>query len=296
MMRPDPRRVAVLIACALAATACTADASNDTAGTPSPTIVLSASPATAAATATPVAPPDVDAAAYTVLDVDTGSFMAEREADTPRAVASVTKLLTAYVVMQAGDPTHVVTVPQMHIDPKESVIGLHAGEQLPRDVLLRAMLIVSANDAARALAVDLAGSETAFADLMNAAAAELGMTNTHAVNPVGLDADGAHSTARDIALLAAVLMSDETFRQTVARSDARLHGEVFPATNDDFLLGYPGANGVKTGSTTQAGSCLVASATRDGRTLIAVVLGASSATARTQSAIKLLDWAFAFPA
>jgi serine-type D-Ala-D-Ala carboxypeptidase (penicillin-binding protein 5/6) len=295
MRRPAHRPLAFLIACAVAATACAGDGRNDAAWTTSPTIVLGTPPATVAAPAAPVAPPEVDAAAYTVLDVDTGSFLAEREADTPRAVGSVTKLLTAYVIMQAGDPTHVVTVPPMQIDPMESVIGLQAGEQLPRDVLLRAMLIVSANDAARALAVDLAGSETAFADRMNTAAAELGLTNTHSVNPVGLDADGAHSTARDMARLAAVLMDDETFRHTAARSEARLHGQVFPATNDDFLLAYPGANGVKTGSTTRAGSCLVASATRDGRTLIAVVLGASSATARTKSAIALLDWAFAQP-
>jgi D-alanyl-D-alanine carboxypeptidase (penicillin-binding protein 5/6) len=241
-------------------------------------------------------PPDVDAAAYAVLDMDTSSFLAERNADAPRAVGSAMKLLTAYAVMQAGDPTHLVTVPRMQIDPKESAIGLHVGEQLPRDVLLRALLIVSANDAAHALAIDIAGSEAEFTNQMNAAATQLGLANTHAVNPVGLDADGAHSTASDLARLAAVLMSDATFRQTVARSDATLHGHVFPATNDDFLLGYSGADGVKTGHTTQAGWCLVASASRDGRTLIAVVLGASTKTARTQSAIALLDWAFAQPA
>jgi D-alanyl-D-alanine carboxypeptidase (penicillin-binding protein 5/6) len=289
------RRVAAVgLACALTLAGCARHDADAAAETTSPATVVGTLPRIATTTGTTL--PAVDAAAYTVLDVDTGSFLAEHEADTPRPIASITKLLTAYVVMQAGDPAHVVTVPQMEIDPMESVIGLQAGEQLPRDVLLRAMLIVSANDAARALAVDVAGSESAFADLMNAAAADLGLTNTHAVNPVGLDADGAHSTARDMARLAAVLMRDETFRQTVARPDARLHGEVFPATNDDFLRDYPGATGVKTGNTTNAGACLVASATRNGRTLIAVVLGASSETARTESAETLLDWAFAQPA
>lgn len=288
------RRVA-LLACILAASGCAArgDAAGATA------TGVTAPPPAEVASATPNRPPrgpTVDAAAYAVLDVASGEFLIEHAADTPRAIASVTKLLTAYVVMQAGDPAHVVTVPEMQIEPDESVIGLYAGERLPRDVLLRAMLIVSANDAARALAVDIAGSESAFAELMNAAAAELGLTGTHAVNPVGLDADGAHSTARDVARLAAVLMGDATFRETVARTDARLHGTVHPATNDDFLLGYAGANGVKTGSTTQAGACLVASATRGGRTLIAVVLGASSTQARTSSAETLLDWAFDLPA
>lgn len=237
--------------------------------------------------------PEVDAQAYVVYDVDGGAFLAEREADAQRAVGSVMKLLTAYVVMQAGDPTHIVTMPNLQMDPEESVIGLYAGEQKQRDLLLRAMLIVSANDAARALAIDLAGSEEAFAEQMNAAAASLGLTNTHAVNPVGLDADGAHSTARDMAKLAALLMSDPTFRETVARRDAGLHDQTFPATNADFLTSYAGGNGVKTGHTTEAGYCLVASATRDGRTLIAVVLGASSDDARTKSAMELLDWAFA---
>jgi D-alanyl-D-alanine carboxypeptidase (penicillin-binding protein 5/6) len=204
------------------------------------------------------------------------------------------KLLTAYVVMQAGDPTHIVTVPQMQIDPTESAIGLYAGEQLQRDLLVRAMLIVSANDAARALAIDLAGSEDAFAAQMNAAAAGLGLTGTVAANPVGLDAPGAHSTARDMTMLASVLLGDETFRTTVARTDASLHGLVFPATND-LLRTYPGAIGVKTGHTTEAGYCVVGAATRDGRTVIVTVLGAPTDASRLQGATTLLDWAFAQP-
>jgi D-alanyl-D-alanine carboxypeptidase (penicillin-binding protein 5/6) len=287
-------RRGALLACVLAASACTTPGN---AAAPAATVRAPSPPAhvTQGTSTTLRDRPTVDAAAYAVLDVASGEFLVEHAADTPRAVASVTKLLTAYVVMQAGDPSRVVTVPQMQIEPGESVIGLQTGEQLPRDVLLRAMLIVSANDAARALAVDVAGSESAFVDLMNAAAAELGLTGTRAVNPVGLDADGAHSTARDVARLAALLLRDATFRETVARTDARLHGTVHPATNDDFLLGYEGATGVKTGTTTRAGACLVASATRDGRTLIAVVLGAPSTAARTASAIALLDWAFDRP-
>ena len=135
MRFPARRLVAVSIACAVAATACARDGGDDAATTTSPSIVLgtpAAADAAPVAPVTPVAPPEVDAAAYTVLDADTGSFLAEREADAQRAVASVTKLLTAYVVMQAGDPAHVVTVPPMQIDPRESVIGLSAGEQLDR--------------------------------------------------------------------------------------------------------------------------------------------------------------------
>ena len=241
------------------------------------------------------APPTVDAVTYAVLDTSTGTWLATSGADEPRPVGSTIKLLTSYVVMQAGEPDRTVTVPALDLDPEESAIGLYPGERLSRAVLLRAMMIVSANDAARALAVDVGGSQDGFVAMMNAAAAELGLTGTVAANPIGLDADGAHSTARDLATLAARLMLDETFRATVARTSASLHGQTFPATNDDFLTGYPGADGVKTGHTTQAGYCLVASATRDGRRLVAVVLGSSSADARVDAATALLDWAFAVP-
>ncbi len=143
-------------------------------------------------------PPVVDATAYAVLDTSTGTWLATSAADEQVAVGSTIKLLTTYVVMQAGDPDKVVTVPQLDLDPEESAIGLYAGEQLSRAVLLRAMLIVSANDAARTLAADVGGTQDGFVAMMNSAAAALGLTGTVAANPIGLDADGAHSTARDL--------------------------------------------------------------------------------------------------
>lgn len=242
------------------------------------------------------APPAVDATAYAVLDTSTGTWLATSAADEQLAVGSTMKLLTTYVVMQAGDPEHVVTVPQLELDPEESSIGLYPGERLSRAVLLRAMLIVSANDAARSLAVDVGGSQDGFVAMMNTAASTLGLAGTVAANPIGLDATGAHSTARDLATLAALLMQDETFRATVARTSASLHGQTLPSTNAAFLTGYPGADGVKTGHTSQAGYCLVASATRDGRRLVAVVLGSSTDSARVSAVSALLDWAFALPA
>ena len=226
-----------------------------------------------------------------VYDVGSQQWLAEHEADTPRAVGSVMKLLTAYVVIQAGDPTHVATVPALQLDKSESSIGLYEGEKLKRDLLMRAMLIVSANDAARTLAVDVGGTEDAFVTRMNTAAQALGMVNTVAANPVGLDAAGEHSSARDMVTLANILMGDPTFRATVARKDARLHGLVFPSTND-LLSTYAGATGVKTGHTTDAGYCVVGSATRDGRSVIVAVLGAPSDKARLTGATALLDWAF----
>ena len=238
-------------------------------------------------------PPSVDATAYAVYDTSTGEWLAESGADNPVAVGSVMKLLTAKVVMDDGDLTKVVTVPDLQMDPMESAIGLYEGEQLPRDVLLRAMLIVSANDAARALAVDVAGSQDAFVEMMNQTAQDLGLDNTVASNPVGLDSGTARSSARDMVRLADLLMQDESFRTTVARTSANLHGQTFASTNDLLVAGYPGADGVKTGHTTDAGYCLVGSATRDGRRIIVAVFGSSTDAARVAAASTLLDWAFA---
>jgi D-alanyl-D-alanine carboxypeptidase len=194
--------------------------------------------------------------------------------------------------MAAGEPDRIVTAPErLLVSSEESAIGLVPGEQLPRDVLLRAMLIVSANDAARALAVDIAGSEAKLAEHMTSAAAELGLTGTRAANATGLDADGQHSTARDMVVLGDVLMADSEFARIAARTDAKLHGQTFPATND-LLSIYPGADGIKTGRTTEGGWCILASASRGGRRVIVAVLGAANEAERNAAASALLDWAF----
>ena len=242
-------------------------------------------------TSDPNQPPVINAAAYAVYDVGSQQWLAASDADTPRPVGSLMKLLTAYVVMQAGDPKHVATVPAMQLDPAESVIGLYEGQRLPRDVLLRAELIVSANDAARTLALDVGGSEEGFVAMMNAAAQALGMAQTVAINSVGLDAEGAHSSPRDMVTIASILMQDSTFRATVARTDAEMNGHHFNATNK-LLTTYEGATGIKTGHTTEAGYCLVGSATRGDRNIIVAVLGAPSDAARFAGTSALLDWAF----
>ena len=258
--------------------------------TAAPTTTVPAPPASTTAV-DPAQPPPIDAASYVVYDVGSKQWLADIDADTPRPVGSLMKLLTAYVVMQAGDPTHVATVPAMQLDPAESAIGLYEGQRLQRDVLLRAELIVSANDAARTLALDVGGSEDAFVTMMNDAAQTLGMSQTVAVNSVRLDAEGAHSSARDMVTIATILMQDPTFRATVARTDAKMNGHRFNATNK-LLTSYDGATGVKTGHTTDAGYCLVGSATRGDRSVIVAVLGAPTDKARIDGASALLDWAF----
>jgi D-alanyl-D-alanine carboxypeptidase (penicillin-binding protein 5/6) len=238
------------------------------------------------------AAPRVTAAAWGVYDVTGAKWLASDHRTAPLRVGSLMKLLTAYVVQQAGDPTHMVTIPTMAIDPRESRIGVLPGERYDRALLVRAMLIVSASDAARALAVDVAGSEASFVTKMNAAAAALGLSDTVARNSMGLDATGAHSTVADLVQLTLELRKDPVFLATVQRRTAALHGHTFANTNR-LLATYRGADGVKTGHTTRAGYCVVATATRDGRTLMVVVLGAPSDAARVAAATSLLDWAFA---
>ena len=264
-----------------------------------PTTAAPAPPTTPAPTAPPAPPttvvPAPDAKAFAVYDMRAGTFLLGSQQDTPLAVGSLMKLVAAQTAYAAGDPVKVATAPAgLIIDPAESRIGIFEGQQLSRDLLVRAMLIVSANDAARMLAIDIAGGEAPFADLMNQTAAALGLANTHAVNVTGLDQDGEYSSAADLTKLAAFLMGNQTFQLTVRRTSASLNDKTLPSTND-LLKKYPGADGIKTGHTTNAGYCIVASATRDGRRIIATVLGAPTETARDADATALLDWAFQQP-
>jgi D-alanyl-D-alanine carboxypeptidase len=251
-------------------------------------------PTTTAAPTTTVVPV-VEAAAYAVYDMRSGQFLAASQADTPLPVASLIKLLAAQTAYAAGQPTKVVVAPPgLILDPEESRIGIDEGQELQRDLLIRAMLIVSANDAARMLALDIAGGEAQFAEQMNQMAGALGLANTRAVNVTGLDAEGQFSTANDMTRLAALLMRNASFQLAVRRTDAVLNEISHPATNDLLTL-YPGADGIKTGRTTAAGWCIVASATRNNRRIIATVIGAPTEDARNAAATTLLDWGFTQP-
>jgi serine-type D-Ala-D-Ala carboxypeptidase (penicillin-binding protein 5/6) len=235
--------------------------------------------------------PAVAAAAYVVVDGDTGEALASLNADQARPVASLTKLMTARLVLDAGSLADPATVPPLQLAGDESQAGLEPGEHVSRGELLQAMLVASANDAARTLAVDVAGSERRFVAMMNAEAAAAGLDATRYANPVGLDDPAQHSSAADVARLARDLMQDPAFRRIVAAGSIHLNGSQLPATND--LLGaYPGADGIKTGHTDQAGWCIAASATRDGHSILAVVLGAPSEQARDTAARALLDYGF----
>jgi D-alanyl-D-alanine carboxypeptidase (penicillin-binding protein 5/6) len=239
-----------------------------------------------------VAAPRVDASAYAVFDTEASTMLATTNADARLAVGSLMKLLNAVVAYDAGEEERDIVAPDgLAGSEGESVIGIGAGQVVSRSLLIRAMLKVSANDAARLLAIDIAGSEAVYAAMMNDAAASLGLTNTHAVNATGLDAAGQFSSARDLITLATVLSANADFRQTVGEASAQFNGQTIPNTND-LLVTYPGADGIKTGHTSNAGYCLLASANRHGRRMIVAVVGAPTDDTRDQAAATLLDWAF----
>jgi D-alanyl-D-alanine carboxypeptidase (penicillin-binding protein 5/6) len=284
--RSTRRAVALVAVVAIAAAAgCSGSgkATNETDGASHTTIVDDSA----------VAAPRVDASAYAVFDAQASTTLAATNADARLSVGSLMKMLNAVVAYDAGQQDKEIAAPDgLAGSEGESVIGIGAGQVVSRSMLIRAMLKVSANDAARLLAIDIAGSEDAYATMMNDAAASLGLRNTHAVNASGLDAEGQFSSARDLITLATVLSANADFRQTVMEPTARFNGQTIPNTND-LLMTYPGADGIKTGHTSNAGYCILASATRHGRRMIVAVLGAPSDEARDQAAATLLDWAFA---
>ncbi|HEY7891607.1 MAG TPA: D-alanyl-D-alanine carboxypeptidase family protein [Solirubrobacteraceae bacterium] len=233
--------------------------------------------------------PDVLAPAAALIEADTGAVIYEKSASQPRAIASTTKLMTAYVALRHAPLWRVLTVQPYRPAPEETVAGIVAGERLSVSDLLKAMLLPSGGDAANTLAVDLGGGVSRFVGWMNAAARRLGMRHTHYSTPVGLDTPGNYSTAGDLAHLARALMRDAGFAAIVDMPSARLRsGLVLPNLND--LVGrYWYVIGIKTGHTSDAGYCLVGAARRRGATVISVVLGEGSEAARDRDSLALLN-------
>ena len=240
-------------------------------------------------------PPSVDAAAWTLIDARDGDQLAAKGPNQRRAIASTTKLMTAYLALRDLPLDRKLKVPPYPAAPAESVAGLTAGERLTVRDLLTAMMLPSANDAAATVATGVAGSEEAFVGEMNEAADELGLDGTSYANPIGLDARSNYSTATDLAELARVLRSDRRFREIVAQPEATLESGAMPrtvVTRNTLLLSDPTVDGIKTGHTAGAGYVLVASAKRQGVPLISVVLGAASEAGRDAASAELLDYGY----
>jgi len=239
------------------------------------------------------APPRVDGAAFIVQDARTGEVLASSRAHARLPIASITKLMTVRVALQHHKLTDVIQVDPRAAAVGESTIGLRGGESLTVRDLVEAALIQSANDAADALALSVSPSFTAFAGLMNAEAAKLGLRDTHFVRPDGLDAPGHVSSAADVTRLARVLMRTRFVRETVRRQTAPIAGGRTLHTWDDLLSLFPQTIGVKTGHTSLAGWCQVAAARGRGVTVYATLLGAPTRADRNADLSSLLIWGLA---
>ncbi len=256
-------------------------------------LVALASPVPAAAIAS--VPPSLTAPEAALYDAARGQFLDEQADRRHVPVASLVKLMTARLLVTSGKLNGASLVPAGVTKLPQTKAGLVPGQWISNEVLLEALLIRSANDAALTVATSLAGSEPAFAVRMNVEAARLGLSDTHYVDSSGLDAPGQYSSARDVARLAALDLALAPIRAAVAESNVRMpDGTVF-GTENPFLAYYQGADGVKTGFTRAAMFCLAASADRDGRTLVAVVLDEPSWAAADRDAARLLDWGFLQP-
>lgn len=223
-----------------------------------------------------VAWPDVDAGGLMVMEVGSGRPVYSKEPDRRLKPASTTKIMTAILAIESGRLDDVVTVSRNASRIEGSRIFLEEGEKQTLRDLVYALMLVSANDAAVAIAEHLAGSVQAFAELMNRKAREIGCTGTHFVNPHGLDHPNHYTTARDLALIARYAMQNPTFRQLVATREWQMPWPAKNSTrtifNENRLLYSEDGTGVKTGYTTAAGHCMVASAKRGDLEVLVVLL------------------------
>lgn len=257
-------------------------------------LALLLSPLQAAAAERPD-PPAVNARAAILIDLATGQELYARDADRPLPMASLTKVMTALLVLEHSRLDELAWVPYEVRSIPDGKIWLEPGTRVPVEDLLEALLLASANDAALTLAFHVSGSEEAFVELMNRRAQELGLTGTQFRNPHGLHEAGHQATARDLARLTRAAMANPTFRRLVALREAEIAdpagGGTRPVTNINALLAVePRATGVKTGYTSQAQSCLIGSAAGDGVELIGVILGADTKDQVVDAMAGLLDW------
>ncbi|TMN92483.1 D-alanyl-D-alanine carboxypeptidase [Pseudoalteromonas phenolica] len=247
--------------------------------------------------------PQINAKGYFLVDYTTGKVIAEGEPDTKLAPASLTKMMTSYVIgveIEAGNisPDDKVTISEKAWAknfPGSSVMFIEVGKQVTVDDLNHGIIIQSGNDACVAMAEHIAGSESAFADLMNAHAEKLGMSNTHFINSHGLDTDEHYTTPRDMATLGAALIRDVPEEYALYKEKSFTYNGIKQYNRNSLLWDASlDVDGIKTGHTSEAGYSLVTSATKDDMRLIAVVMGTDSERARKVESKKLLNYGFRF--
>ena len=215
----------------------------------------------------------VSAQKAVVIDCDTESVIYAKDPDSQSLIASTTKIMTALIICEQCNVLDRMRIPKEAVGIEGSSMYLKEGEVLTIQELLYGLMLQSGNDAAIALAIYCGGTVEGFAELMNDKAHQLGLKNTHFINPNGLDAPGHYSTARDLGLLASYAMKNPIFAMTVSAKTVRV-GTRTMTNHNKLLWQYAGADGVKTGYTKHAGRILVSSAVRDGRRLVAVTINA----------------------
>ncbi len=245
------------------------------------------------------APPQIAAKSWILIDASTGKVLVEQNADQQLAPASLTKMMTSYVVAGEIESGKISINDNVPISVNAWRMGgskmfVREGTEVPIELLLKGIIIQSGNDATVALAEHVAGSESAFADVMNQRAALLGMSNSYFVNATGWPAEGHLTTARDLSLLTRALINDHPKHyQLYAEKYFEFNGIKQPNRNR-LLWRDKSVDGVKTGHTEDAGYCLIASAERNDMRLISVVMGTDSEAARAQESQKLLSYGFRY--
>jgi len=244
-------------------------------------------------------PPALSATSFFLVDFDSGKVLAEKNPDDHVEPASITKLMTAYLVdkaIAAGDITldEMVTISEKAWRMKGSKMFVEVGKQVSVEDLLKGLIIQSGNDASVALAEHIAGSESAFAGYMNHQAELLGMTNSNFVNATGWPHENHYSSARDIATLTRAIIREFPLSYQYYKEREYTFNDIRQFNRNRLLWRDQTVDGVKTGHTEAAGYCLVASAQRDEMRLVSVVLGTDSDKARTQSSQALLNYGFRF--
>lgn len=264
-------------------------------------IWLSAAPAALAAPLEEGTPMTLTAPSAILMEAEGGTVIFEKNADERRPVASVTKLMTLLLVLEKLDAGEIALEDKITVSPQAaaqpgSQAFLDAGAVYPLKDLLKSAVIASANDSAAALAEYVAGTEEGFARLMNARAEEMGLENTHFVNCTGLPAQGQYTCARDVAAISRQVAAHPvyfTYSSTWLDSLTHPSGRVTDLTNTNRLVRfYPGCDGLKTGSTSEAKYCLSATAEKNGMRLIAVVLGVPNSQTRFDEARAMMDYGF----
>lgn len=251
----------------------------------------------AAAEQTVLPAPTIEAGSYVLMDYATGEVLAASNADARLEPASLTKLMTAYIVFDALADGRLGLEEQVHVSERAwrmrgSRMFIEVDTRVRVGELLQGLIVQSGNDASVALAEHLAGSEEAFVEMMNEYAARFGMTNTVFKNSMGLPARGHLSSARDLAKLAQAIIADFPQYYDIYSQREYTYNEIVQYNRNRLLGRDPSVDGLKTGYTRDAGYCLVSSAARDGMRLVAVVLGMETPAARIEGSQALLEYGF----